>query len=138
MLAYVLLLCYLITTTTALSVPENPCNLPKEIGLCKAAIPRFFYNSLTGECEEFTYGGCGGNGNNFEKKEKCLKECKKEEVHDCCLPMDTGPCFALFGRHYYDKVTKKCKKFNYGGCAGNGNNFTSNEKCEKTCQGVQC
>ena len=59
----------------------NHCSLPMEIGFCKAAMPRFYYNSLTGECEKFTYGGCGGNKNNFLTKESCLKECKKEEVN---------------------------------------------------------
>lgn len=59
----------------------NRCSLPMEIGFCKAAMPRFYYNSLTGECEKFTYGGCGGNKNNFLTKESCLKECKKEEVN---------------------------------------------------------
>ena len=59
----------------------NHCSLPMEIGFCKAAMPRFYYNSLTGECEKFTYGGCGGNKNNFLTEESCLKECKKEEVN---------------------------------------------------------
>nr|XP_058970983.1 U-actitoxin-Avd3q-like [Pocillopora verrucosa] len=136
MLVYVLF-CSLVATT-AVSGSGNHCSLPMEIGFCKAAMPRFYYNSLTGECEKFTYGGCGGNKNNFLTKESCLKECKKEEVNDCCLPSDTGPCFALFNRFYYDKVTKRCKKFIYGGCAGNGNNFTSKRKCKKTCRDVLC
>ncbi|CAH3137112.1 unnamed protein product [Pocillopora meandrina] len=57
---------------------KNPevCNLPKFQGPCRAAIPRFYYNSDTGECEQFIYGGCDGNANNFDTKEECEKKCK--------------------------------------------------------------
>lgn len=37
------------------------CNLPKEIGRCKAAMFRTYYNAQTKKCEEFIYGGCGSN-----------------------------------------------------------------------------
>ncbi|CAH3121599.1 unnamed protein product [Porites lobata] len=57
------------------------CNLPLKTGLCKAAIPRFFYNPRTHECERFTYGGCQGNANNFKTLEDCevssLEKCSK-------------------------------------------------------------
>lgn len=35
----------------------------------------FFYNSQTGQCEEFNYGGCFGNENNFETIEECQETC---------------------------------------------------------------
>jgi hypothetical protein len=37
------------------------CVLPKEVGLCKAAKPRFYFDASKKLCEEFIYGGCGGN-----------------------------------------------------------------------------
>jgi len=55
--------------------PSN-CFQPKKVGVCKAAIPRFFYNQATGDCEKFTYGGCHGNGNNFGSERECLCRCK--------------------------------------------------------------
>ncbi len=52
------------------------CNLPKIVGMCKAAFPRFYYDSATNNCESFIYGGCQGNENNFETQDNCEKTCK--------------------------------------------------------------
>ena len=51
------------------------CGLEKDVGPCKALLERYFYNPKTNVCEEFSYGGCGGNKNNFESKEACQAEC---------------------------------------------------------------
>ena len=53
----------------------NPCCLPAESGLCMGAIKKFFYDKVSQDCDEFTYGGCLGNRNNFETKELCLQVC---------------------------------------------------------------
>jgi len=46
-------------------------------GLCRAAKKRFYYNADTKTCKLFTYGGCGGNGNNFETMEECIGKCMR-------------------------------------------------------------
>jgi len=51
------------------------CLLPKEKGRCRAIKPRFFYNNENGQCENFDYGGCGGNENNFHTLEDCKSKC---------------------------------------------------------------
>lgn len=51
------------------------CDLPKETGPCRASMPRFYYNQNNQRCEEFTYGGCRGNGNNFKTQIECEKRC---------------------------------------------------------------
>jgi len=38
-------------------------------------MPRYFYNSTSEQCENFIYGGCLGNDNNFETQESCAEEC---------------------------------------------------------------
>merc|ERR1711990_1326711 len=71
---------------------EKDCYQPAVTGRCKARIINWFYNHKSGRCETFTYGGCGGNGNNFRTEESCKRTCgnKKDssqpEVHrgvDC-------------------------------------------------------
>ncbi|XP_011616911.1 kunitz-type protease inhibitor 1-like [Takifugu rubripes] len=52
------------------------CQAPVKVGPCRAAFPRWWYNSSTGDCERFTFGGCKGNNNNFLSKEECLSACK--------------------------------------------------------------
>lgn len=51
------------------------CSLPSETGPCKAAFPRFFFNTNTGSCEQFIYGGCDGNANNYLTVEDCQATC---------------------------------------------------------------
>ncbi|GFR63091.1 Kunitz-type protease inhibitor 2 [Elysia marginata] len=53
------------------------CYLPPVVGLfgCKAYFPRYFYNSTSGECQFFIYGGCQGTENNFGTEDDCLSAC---------------------------------------------------------------
>ena len=36
-------------------------------------------------------------------------------------------------RYFFNKETKECEAFDYGGCAGNLNNFETFEECENQC-----
>lgn len=51
------------------------CGLPKQPGMCMGYFQKWFYNSKTGECESFIYGGCQGNANNFKTEEECEEAC---------------------------------------------------------------
>merc|ERR1712027_5058 len=55
----------------------DPCSQPKQMGRCRARFDRFYYNPKTGDCEPFTYGGCEGNGNNFQTIQLCRQQCMK-------------------------------------------------------------
>uniref|UniRef100_A0A1I7XKE8 BPTI/Kunitz inhibitor domain-containing protein n=1 Tax=Heterorhabditis bacteriophora TaxID=37862 RepID=A0A1I7XKE8_HETBA len=51
----------------------------------------------------------------------------------CLMPKDFGPCNGNHTRYAYDKDARICKKFMFGGCQGNLNNFESLEKCTEIC-----
>ncbi|PAV75122.1 hypothetical protein WR25_14816 [Diploscapter pachys] len=57
--------------------------------------------------------------------------CCPDPVSFCALNIEPGPCSGSQRRFAYDKNTGACKKFSYGGCEGNLNNFDSLEKCTK-------
>lgn len=55
--------------------PNDACTLAFEAGDCEAAIPSFWHNPDTGECEEKVYGGCGGNENRYASLADCEEAC---------------------------------------------------------------
>lgn len=61
---------------------------------------------------------------------QCKDDCLKSDK--CNLKPETGPCFAMFTRYYYDKEEKMCKPFTWGGCAGVVP-FETLEECKKGC-----
>lgn len=63
-----------------------------------------------------------------------LKDMKPGER--CILPIRKGFCRALISRWSYDSVAKDCKEFKFGGCDGNGNNFSSHKQCMEMCKGI--
>ncbi|XP_036758050.2 colostrum trypsin inhibitor-like [Manis pentadactyla] len=63
-------------TQSPSGTPPALCQLPPETGICKAIFHRFFYNATSDECEQFIYGGCQGNANNFETTELCVRVCR--------------------------------------------------------------
>uniref|UniRef100_A0A8B9BW92 BPTI/Kunitz inhibitor domain-containing protein n=1 Tax=Anser brachyrhynchus TaxID=132585 RepID=A0A8B9BW92_9AVES len=69
------------------------CYLPSVCGNCKALFIRFFYNASSQRCEEFIYGGCGGNRNNFETKRECFQACSHagNQPHRQGPPRAVGP-----------------------------------------------
>nr|ABO31437.1 venom protease inhibitor precursor [Oxyuranus scutellatus] len=62
---------------TPVSSKDRPkfCHLPPNPGPCRAAIPRFYYNPHSKQCEKFIYGGCHGNANSFKTPDECNYTC---------------------------------------------------------------
>ncbi|XP_046375932.2 BPTI/Kunitz domain-containing protein 2-like [Haliotis rufescens] len=58
---------------------DDTCSLPMVIGRCRAAFRRYFYNPASGQCEQFLYGGCGGNANNFKTLGECRRVCQRSQ-----------------------------------------------------------
>ena len=58
-------------TTTELDI----CSQKKDAGICPGNVPRFYFDKQLGRCGLFSYGGCGGNSNNFETQDQCVAHC---------------------------------------------------------------
>lgn len=58
---------------------KDVCVLEQDSGPCFGNFPRFYYDPASKNCEQFTYGGCKGNENNFEEKSECMRRCVKQK-----------------------------------------------------------
>lgn len=56
-------------------LPFVDCKLQAVSGPCEALIPRYYFDENKAKCLQFTYGGCGGNRNNFETQQDCALNC---------------------------------------------------------------
>lgn len=57
----------------------------------------------------------------------------ENEGSDCSSSPETGMCKGYFPRWYYDTGAKRCQKFIYGGCGGNGNQYSTEMECIGVC-----
>lgn len=56
---------------------KDQCSLLPTRGSCKGQYQRWFYDTKTGRCSEFVYGGCLKNTNNFIAQDNCVESCVK-------------------------------------------------------------
>jgi Kunitz/Bovine pancreatic trypsin inhibitor domain len=56
------------------SPTNTKCTMIAEPGMCQAAIPRYYYNPQSGQCEQFIWGGCGDFP--FETMQTCEEACE--------------------------------------------------------------
>uniref|UniRef100_A0A3P8TZI3 BPTI/Kunitz inhibitor domain-containing protein n=1 Tax=Amphiprion percula TaxID=161767 RepID=A0A3P8TZI3_AMPPE len=117
------------------------CEAELQVGPCRAAFRRWYYDREAGSCQSFTYGGCKGNKNNYVDEESCMVTCSVNDPSKCsvsghCLVSpDPGPCRAAFPMFYYNPDSASCQSFIYGGCRGNENRYGSVEECMDRCSG---
>ena len=58
----------------------DPCTLSPERGPCTASIIRYYYNVTTQTCQQFLYGGCFPNENNFFNQHDCEDKCSGKHI----------------------------------------------------------
>ncbi|XP_029349432.1 kunitz-type protease inhibitor 1a [Echeneis naucrates] len=58
---------------------EHHCMAPKKVGPCRGSFPRWHYNAASEKCEEFMFGGCRENLNNYLSDNECHKACHGSE-----------------------------------------------------------
>ncbi|XP_051541640.1 protein AMBP-like [Myxocyprinus asiaticus] len=52
----------------------------------------------------------------------------------CTAQPDSGPCFGMIQRYYYNSSIMTCQVFTFGGCMGNQNNFVTEKECLQSCR----
>ncbi|XP_065492154.1 kunitz-type protease inhibitor 1 [Caloenas nicobarica] len=79
---------------------EEHCLTPKKVGWCRGSFPRWFYNPSLQKCEEFIFGGCKPNKNNYLREDECTLACKnvRGAVGGRQRPVCNGKCQSPFFR----------------------------------------
>ena len=62
----------------------DACTLVPDPGMCEAAIQKYYFNQETQQCEDFTWGGCGGVVP-FDSLEECEAAACSQSINDCCI-----------------------------------------------------
>ena len=65
----------------------DACTLIPDPGMCMAAIQKYFFNQETQQCEDFTWGGCGGVVP-FDSLEECEAAACAQSGDNCCINPD--------------------------------------------------
>ena len=131
---------------------NRDCNVLKASGPCRAFMPSHFYNTESGQCESFVYGGCRGTANRFKSKAHCEQQCKAASfaatkaaggavisrsrvlnAANCLQPRLTERCLHRTPSWFFDGGSRSCRLFLYGGCGVNGNGFGTLGECERMC-----
>ncbi|PZC74553.1 hypothetical protein B5X24_HaOG207687 [Helicoverpa armigera] len=114
----------------------DPCGSHLDPGPCRASIPKFYWDSITASCQEYSYGGCDGGPNRFSTVDECESVCKAfRPPVECLQRADVGAACGLppGARYHYSAALADCVVFAYLGCGGNGNNFRSYQQCLDHC-----
>ncbi|XP_074126927.1 collagen alpha-4(VI) chain-like isoform X2 [Sminthopsis crassicaudata] len=53
----------------------DPCSMTKDAGMCHDYVLKWYYHQDQDTCQQFWFGGCGGNQNQFETKQDCESRC---------------------------------------------------------------
>ncbi|KAM9036346.1 kunitz-type protease inhibitor 2 isoform 3-T3 [Sarcophilus harrisii] len=65
---------------------EEYCTAKAVTGPCRAAFPRWYFDSEKNTCVHFIYGGCRGNKNSYMNLEDCMRKCFGKRTHKASHP----------------------------------------------------
>merc|ERR1711860_244256 len=106
--------------------------MAKDAGRCRAAITRYYFDGK--RCSKFTWGGCGGNKNNFKSNAECMAKCRSFMNGKGPAPiLKPMPKPSLILEFYWKKVKGSGGKIpisarNNGKGAGKGGNRSKSVK----------
>lgn len=112
---------------------EPSCMLAPDRGSCSANRRRYYYNKSSGQCEEFDYGGCDGNENNFKSRDECQSRCAASCSVCLLSPHGKNSCkkLQMRSRWYYNKNTGTCEESQ---CQSKSkNSFATRGECLDRC-----
>lgn len=132
---------------------QEKCSLPPvkpSPFSCLAFIPSWTFNSTTGECQSYVYGGCGKTANLYNSQDECNIACGPEPSvilptepselmkpdSKCTLPPVTPSpisCLAAIPSWTFNSTAGKCESYMYGGCGKTANMFSSQDDCNAAC-----
>ena len=69
------------------------CQLPKDPGPCTAREAKYYFDTRTRRCEQFTFGGCQGNANKFSSQSECERAC-----HELLVEKEVGELAVIFSQ----------------------------------------
>jgi len=76
-------------------------------GPCKDYVHKWFFNTTTGECNTFVFGGCMGNLNRFDSQLECMHFCIGGETSKLYIILcricqwNSSTCISYFLIFYY-------------------------------------
>ncbi len=123
-------------------VGPKSCDLAPEPGMCKAAFQRYYFDSQSGECKVFIWGGCGGVVP-FETLDECLTECAGAAKENYCTDEQRGAVACTMEYRpvcgWFDPERIQCVKYpcasTYGNpcgaCADDKVLYWTNGECPK-------
>lgn len=67
--------CRCFNQNSPIHILSDHCMAPKKVGPCRGSFPRWHYNAASQKCEQFIFGGCRENRNNYLLEEECKFAC---------------------------------------------------------------
>lgn len=98
-------------------------------------IKRYYYDRDSQTCQQFDYGGCYGNANNFPTLEACEDACWRIDKvpPKCRTEIDTDKCGVSEDEYFFNLTSMTCEKYSSGGCESKNNRFRDQNSCKKFC-----
>ncbi|NXO35347.1 SPIT1 inhibitor, partial [Locustella ochotensis] len=92
---------------------EEHCLTPKKVGWCRGSFPRWFYNPSLQQCEEFIFGGCKPNKNNYLREEECELACKnvRGDLPEQLILAST--CYVLLSERKHGLCNGNCQAHSF-------------------------
>ncbi|KAG6465809.1 hypothetical protein O3G_MSEX015407, partial [Manduca sexta] len=130
-------------TECHISPSEEPCQRSGQV---------WYLDQRLGECVSHdnldSSDSCRHTGV-FPTQEACERTCGAfRNINVCRYDLDPGPCRTYEAKYFFDKASRSCREFayggchggpnsclqySYGGCGGGANRFSTIEECEEIC-----